>query len=438
MTKTSASAKPRRRVVITGFGMVTCLGGNVADTFAAARRGQSGLRKITLFDASNLPADVGGQVDDRHFAPEPDRPPYLNNLGYRAMDMMLAASKEAFEQSGLGGESAPDRVACMIGSHGEDPPIEQIQHVLRHADENGNPRLRELLRQGGYDFLQFYRRKPDVTASLVATHFNCSGPTQSVVSACAAGPQAIGEAYRCIRRNHADAALCGGADAKLNYAGYIGFVLLKALCERYKTPETASRPFDRRRAGFVMSEGAATLVIEELEHAKARNATILGEILGYGDSADAYRITDVHPRGEGAKAAMRMAMADAGVAPEQVQYVNAHGTSTKQNDKVESLAIREVFGDHADNLPVSSNKSMLGHAIAAAGAIEAILTIQGMRESVLLPTINYESPDPKCPLPDYVPNEARDLEHSVALSNSFGFGGQNACLCLAKYLDAPA
>ena len=215
----------------------------------------------------------------------------------------------------------------------------------------------------------------------------------------------------------------------------LGFILLKALCERYRTPQSASRPFDRRRNGFVMSEGAAALVVEELEHARERGATILGEIRGYADSADAYRITDVHPQAAGAVLAMQGAIADAKVEPADIRYVNAHGTSTQQNDKVESLGIQRVFGDHVARLPVSSNKSMLGHAIAAAGAIEAILTLMGMRASTLLPTINYERPDPKCPLPDYVPNEAREYEHDLAISNSFGFGGQNACLCLALFRD---
>ena len=226
--------------------------------------------------------------------------------------------------------------------------------------------------------------------------------------------------------------VAGGAESNLNFVGFVGFVLLKALCERYSSPQTASRPFDRKRNGFLLSEGAATVILEELNHARARNAPILGELLGYGASADAYRITDVHPQGEGAALAMQAALKDAGLCPEAIDYINAHGTSTQQNDLAETMAIKKVFGERARSIPVSSNKSMLGHTIAAAGAIECVLTLLGMDRSLILPTINYESKDPKCDL-DYVPNQARQQEHGIALSNSFGFGGQNACLCLGKF-----
>lgn len=235
-----------------------------------------------------------------------------------------------------------------------------------------------------------------------------------------------------IREGRVDAALVGGCESTLNFIGFVGFQLLKAIAEKYKTPESASRPFDRRRSGFVMSEGAGALVLESMEGAQARGAVILGEVLGYGDSADAYRITDPHPEAAGAILAIRSALQDAGLPPEAVEYVNAHGTSTTLNDIVETKAIRAVLGEHAGSVPVSSNKSMLGHTIGAAGAIEAILTLMGMRKGLILPTINYEYPDPKCDL-DYVPNEARRIQHRVALSNSFGFGGQNACLCLGRF-----
>ncbi|OGP59373.1 MAG: hypothetical protein A2162_04755 [Deltaproteobacteria bacterium RBG_13_52_11b] len=208
-------------------------------------------------------------------------------------------------------------------------------------------------------------------------------------------------------------------------------MLIHALVERYSTPQKASRPFDRKRNGFVMSEGAGAVILEELEHARSRRVPVLGEILGYGASADAYRITDTHPTGLGATLAMRGALEDASLTPEQIDYINAHGTSTTQNDVTETRAIKEVFGQRAKDIPVSSNKSMLGHTIAAAGAIELILTLVGLKRSILLPTVNYESPDPKCDL-DYVPNEARVKEHRIAISNSFGFGGQNACLCVGK------
>ncbi len=228
--------------------------------------------------------------------------------------------------------------------------------------------------------------------------------------------------------------IAGGCEASLNFAGFIGFVLIRALVEKYGSPQDASRPFDRKRNGFVMSEGAGVLVLENLEHALARNAPVHAEVLGYGCSADAYRITDLHPKGEGAVRAIEAAIADAGVSEDNIQYINAHGTSTLQNDLVETMAIKRVFGDRAREIPVSSNKSMLGHTIAAAGSIEAALTVMGINNSVILPTINYDFPDPKCDL-DYVPHVAREVDHRVALSNSFGFGGQNACLCIGKFTD---
>jgi len=262
--------------------------------------------------------------------------------------------------------------------------------------------------------------------------FDCRGSSLSIVSACAAGAQAIGEACRIIQDGKADAMIAGGCESTLNFMGFIGFVLIKALSEKYATPQSASRPFDRKRNGFVMSEGAGAVILEDLEHARSRGAVILGELLGYGASADAYRITDTHPKAEGAFIAMTGALEDASLAPEAIEYINAHGTSTTQNDLVESLAIKRVFGERVGTIPVSSNKSMLGHTIAAAGAIECIITLMGMERSIILPTINYEFRDPKCDL-DYVPNEARHKSYRKALSNSFGFGGQNACLCVGAF-----
>jgi 3-oxoacyl-[acyl-carrier-protein] synthase II len=272
-------------------------------------------------------------------------------------------------------------------------------------------------------------RLADTVPALVARLLGARGLTGGIVSACAAGAQAMGEGLRLLRDGRADMVVSGGVEPLLTYSYFIGFALLGALVRRYASPEAASRPFDRRRNGFVIAEGAGAVVLETLEGARARGRPVLGEILGYGDSSDAFRITDVHPRGDGALRAMTRALADAGLGPEAIEYVNAHGTSTPTNDPVETLAIKRLFGDRASEVPVSSNKSMIGHTIGAAGAIEAILTLKGFDEGVLLPTINQEAPDPKCDL-DYVPNEARELRHGTALSNSFGFGGQNGCLCL--------
>ena len=327
------------------------------------------------------------------------------------------------------------RVGVALGSHGDHPQVEELLRIFpywRPADGDplqGGWDIKELKSRGVYDLMTFFRRKSDVATSVVALDFDCRGPTVSICSACAAGAQAIGESVRLIRDAKADVMVAGGCESAITYVGFLGFVLLTALVERYETPQSASRPFDRRRNGFVMSEGAGALILESYEHARARGAEILGEVLGYGDSSDAFRITDMHPRGLGAVFAMKKALEDAGVAPGGVEYINAHGTSTPKNDSTETRAIKEVFGAHAERIPISSNKSMIGHTIGAAGAIEAILAVEGMRRSEILPTINYQNRDPKCDL-DYVPNETRAQAHRVTLSNSFGFGGQNACLCL--------
>ena len=423
---------PRCRVVITGCGMVTPLGKNTEETFSRAVRGESGIRWIRSFDTTGLPCRIAGEVDDLWLGGcEEPKLGKLDKFAARGVKLALIAGREAVQQARL--EEIKDResIGVALGSHGDNPRVTDI--VSMHRFYNGAAwDLPALLRAEGYPYLQFFRRKPDVAMALVAGVFGCKGSNLSIVSACAAGAHAIGEAYRLIRQGRAQAMIAGGCEATVDLMGLLGFTLIKALAERYTAPEKASRPFDRKRSGFVMSEGAGIVVLEELEQARARGAPILGELLGYGDAADAYRITDTHPKGEGAVLAMRAALDDAELAPAAVDYINAHGTSTAQNDAAETLAIKEVFGERAKAIPVSSNKSMLGHTIAAAGAIEAILTLVGMQRGILLPTINYESPDPKCDL-DYVPNVARNQSHRIALSNSFGFGGQNACLCLGRY-----
>jgi 3-oxoacyl-[acyl-carrier-protein] synthase II len=264
--------------------------------------------------------------------------------------------------------------------------------------------------------------------------FNAQGPNVNCLTACAASSQAIGEATEIIRRGDADAMISGGTHSMIHPFGVTGFNLLTALSTRNDAPEKASRPFDRLRDGFVLGEGAAMIVLEELEHARRRGAQIYGEVIGFGSTADAYRITDIHPDGRGAIACMRMAIRDAGLSPVDVDYVNAHGTSTLVNDRVETVACRVVFGDRAEQTPVSSTKSMMGHLIAAAGVTEMIVCLMAIRDRVLPPTINYENPDPDCDL-DYVPNEAREAKCDVALNNSFGFGGQNITLAVGRFRD---
>ena len=266
----------------------------------------------------------------------------------------------------------------------------------------------------------------------VASMFNAQGPNANCLTACAASNQAVGEATEIIRRGEADVMLSGGTHSMIHPFGVTGFNLLTALSTNNDDPTGASRPFDRLRDGFVLGEGAAMVVLEEYEHAKARGAKIWGEIRGYGSTADAYRVTDIHPEGRGAIGCMQMALEDAGVSPDQIDYVNAHGTSTTVNDKVESKACREVFGENAMKTPVSSTKSMMGHLIAAAGATELIICMMAIRDNVLPPTINYENPDPLCDL-DYIPNEAREAECNIALTNSFGFGGQNISVVASQF-----
>ncbi len=433
------TAKSRRRVVVSGYGVMTPLGPDLASTFEAAREARSGIDFLSHFDPAKLPCQIGGEVEDA-WIPEraESAQKRLDKLSTRGVRMMRIAAAEACAGARLGQVEDRTRIGVAVGSHGEHPGVEELLAMFPHwRPAGGGPwsggwDIGAFSRKGGYDFLTFFRRKSDVATSVIAVVSRAEGPTVSVCSACAAGAQAIGESIRLIRDGKADAMIAGGCEATLSYAGYVGFVLLTALAERYETPQKASRPFDRRRNGFVMSEGAGVLVLEELGHARRRGAPILGEVLGYGDSADAFRITDMDPKGRGAYLSMRRALDDAGISPGEVEYINAHGTSTPKNDLTETAAIKKVFGDAARRIPVSSNKSMIGHTIGAAGAVEAILALEGMRREEILPTINYENRDPKCDL-DYVPNETRPKRHRISLSNSFGFGGQNACLCLARY-----
>jgi 3-oxoacyl-[acyl-carrier-protein] synthase II len=420
------------RVVVTGHGMITPIGKNSRDTFENARRGVSGIDYLRSFETEGLPCRIGGQVDDSWLnGLAPRGVQGIDKCSSRGLRLMITAVSEAAEFAGLHTIEDRTRLGVSLGYHGENPSVEDMLLFYRYADRDGWD-MEGLTKHGVYSFFNFFRRKPDVATSILSILFNCKGSNLSIVSACAAGTQAIGEAARIIREGKSDVMIAGGCESNLNFSGFIGFVLIRALSEKYSSPDKASRPFDRKRNGFVMSEGAGALILENLDHALERKAPILAEVLGYGASADAFRITDIHPKGDGAFYAMSAAIEDAGLTPDDVQYINAHGTSTAQNDLIETVAIKRVFGDRAKKIPVSSNKSMTGHTIAAAGAIEAGLTIMGINNSLILPTINHEFPDPKCDL-DYVPNKARELVHEIALSNSFGFGGQNASLCLGKF-----
>ena len=310
------------------------------------------------------------------------------------------------------------------------------QMMVSALDENGNLDLVKFT-QKGMEILEpdvEIEQEPNMPVGHLAAMFNAQGPNANCLTACAASSQAVGEATEIIRRGEADVMLSGGTHSMIHPFGVTGFNLLTALCQdSNEAPTKASRPFDKNRSGFVLGEGAGMVILEELEHAKKRGAHIWGEIVGYGSTADAYRITDIHPEGRGAIGCMNMAIADAGLNPDQIGYVNAHGTSTQVNDRVESRACHQVFGANAKNVPVSSTKSMMGHLIAAAGATELIVCLLAMRDQILPPTINYETPDPDCDL-DYVPNKAREAKINYALNNSFGFGGQNISVVAARFV----
>jgi 3-oxoacyl-[acyl-carrier-protein] synthase II len=409
-----------RRVVVTGTGLVTPLGTGVEKNWTAVMAGRSGIAPITRFDCADFPTRIAGEVRD--FTPED----WIERREIKKMDPFIqfavAAAQMAMDQSGLKIPPAdPDRVGTIVGvGMGGIASIEQFHTMYLDS------RLRRVS--------PFFIAKviANLAPGQISIRFGARGVNYTPTSACASGANAIGEAFRNIRDGYQDAVIAGGTEAALCGLGIGGFIAMRALSSRNDEPERASRPFDRQRDGFVIAEGAGIVVLESLAHAKARGATILGEMLGYGANADAFHITAPAPGGEGAARCMRQALADARIAPEDVGYVNAHGTSTEYNDAAESEAIHKVFGAHAAKLAVSSTKSMTGHTLGAAGGIEAVYTVLALERGRLPPTINYEEPDPACDL-DYVPNVARATDAKVALSNSFGFGGANACLVFRRW-----
>ncbi len=426
--------KDRKRVVVTGIGAVTPMASSAEGTWRGMVEGRSGIGPTTLFDASAFPTTFAGQVRDESVIERFKDDPLLADAG-RNVKFALVAAREAFEDARLEVEEIDKtRFGVYLGA-GEGPPdyMTFASAVLDSWDgqQVDVPRFLALAAERFCGMREFFQ-EPNAAAGVLARAFSALGPNASCLTACAASSQAVGEATEIIRRGDADLMLSGGCHSMLHPFGLAGFNLLTALSRRNDNPQGASRPFDRDRDGFILSEGAAMLVLEELGHAEARGARVYGEILGYGATGDAYRLTDMHPEGRAAKAAIRLALADAGVDPADIDYINAHGTSTTVNDRIETVAIKEVFGARARSVPVSSTKSEVGHLIASAGAIEAIACLLAMRDSVLPPTINYENPDPDLDL-DYVPNVARKAEVRRALSNSFGFGGQNVSLVLGRY-----
>ena len=425
----------KRRVVVTGIGCITPLGNTVEDMWSGLREGKSGVDHITRFDAANFPTRFAAEVRDYRLEDYVEDTTRFADAG-RNIRFAVGAATQAISDSGLSETTDlnPARFGVYLGAGEGQQDFMQFMHLVAECQEEGVVNQEKFT----HDFLarmnpQFEMElEPNMAAAHLASLFNAQGPNLNCLTACAASSQAMGEATEIIRRGDADAMLSGGAHSMIHPFGVTGFNLLTALSERNDSPATASRPFDLTRDGFVLGEGAGMVILEELEHAKARGAQIYGEIRGYGSSADAFRITDIHPEGRGAVSCIRMALDDAEINREDIGYVNAHGTSTRVNDRVETMAIKGGLGDHAKSVPISSIKSMMGHLIAAAGSVEAITCLMAIRDGVLPPTINYETPDPDCDL-DYIPNEARETPTRVALSNSFGFGGQNVSLIVSAF-----
>ena len=408
-----------RRVVVTGVGVVSPLGTGNRKNWDALTAGISGIGHITRFDATDFPVRIAGEVKD--FVAED----FIDKKEIKKMDLFiqyaLAATHFAMEDSGfkIDDENA-ERVGVLVGAGlGGLPSIERYHTALL---------------EGGYKKISPFFI-PMLIINLAPGHismrYGAKGPNISSVSACATSTHSIGDAYHIIRRGDADAMIAGGTESTITPLGIGGFAVMRALSDRNDTPQEASRPFEKNRNGFVMGEGAGIVILEEYESAKKRGAKIYAEVAGYGLTGDAYHLTAPAPGGEGAARCMRMALKNAGLNPEDVNYINAHGTSTPMNDLYETMAIKSAFGEHAKKLMVSSTKSMTGHALGAAGGLEAVYTLMAMDKGIVPPTINYQEPDPECDL-DYVPNTARDAKITSALSNNFGFGGTNATLLFKK------
>lgn len=429
----------RKRVVITGMGAITPLGHSVKELYENQLEGRSGVDYVHCFNASRFPTKFAAEVRNFDLGEYVNDVSRWNHSGINSRFAVAAASQALADAALLGNESVDrSRIGVYLGS-GEG--IQDFHSLVCGVHHAYNPEKREV-DEGAFERWAMETFHPQheaeqelhTTAGHLAAHFHLDGPNYNCLTACAASSQAIGEATYLIRHGDADIMVSGGSHSMIHPLGMTGFNLLTALSTRNDAPQKASRPFDLERDGFVLGEGSGMLVLEELEHAKKRGATIYAEITGYGSTADAFRVTDSHPDGRGAVACVSQAMADSGLSPDQIGYVNAHGTSTQVNDRAESLAIKQVMGERAYQIPVSSSKSMLGHLIAAAGAVELITCVMTILRGVIPPTMNYETPDPDCDL-DYVPNQAREQKVDHALSNSFGFGGQNISLTVSRFSD---
>jgi 3-oxoacyl-[acyl-carrier-protein] synthase II len=410
----------KRRVVVTGIGMVSPLGIGNEPTWQALLEGRSGIGRITKFDATQFAAQIAGEV--RGFEPEK----WMEKKEVKKSDTFihyaLAAAQMAVDDSGLDtSKEDQDRVGVIIGSGIGGLPL--IEEMHKKMLERGPSRISPFFIPGLI---------VNLAAGQVSIRFGCKGPSSAPATACATGAHAIGDAMKVIRYDEADVMFAGGSEAVVSALAVGGFSAMRALSTRNDDPQRASRPWDKERDGFVMGEGAGIVILEEREHAIARGAKIYCELTGYGMTSDAYHITSPSDDGDGMVRVMQRALRDAGLAPTDIGYINAHGTSTPVGDKVETIAIKKVFGDYAYHLPVSSTKSMTGHLLGAAGGLESAIAALVVQNGILPPTINYENPDPECDL-DYVPNEARKADVTNVMSNSFGFGGTNATLIFSKH-----
>jgi len=410
----------KKRVVVTGLGMITPLGIGVEDSWNSLIAGRPGIRRITHFDSSNFPTQIAGEVEG--FNPED----YIEPKDIKKMDRFthfaIAAAKMAINDSGLKiTDSNAEKVGVVVGSG--IGGLHAIEHYHSVFLEKGPRRISPF-------FIPML--VINLASGQISIKIGAKGPNSAVATACAAGSHSIGDAYKIIQRGDADAMIAGGTEAVITPLGIGGFNAMKTLSTRNDEPEKASRPFDIDRDGFVMGEGAGIVILESLESAMDRGAKIYAEIVGYGMTADAYHITAPAPGGEGAARCMKITLKDGSVNPSEVDYINAHGTSTKYGDEIETNAIKTVFGEHAYKVAISSTKSMIGHLLGAAGGVEAVIVILSIYNDIIPPTINLDKPDPKCDL-DYVPYKSRRMTVNYALSNSFGFGGTNACLLFKKF-----
>ncbi len=409
------------RVVITGLGAISALGSSVEKLWDGLVNGRSGIRRITLFDASDLPCQIAGEVPD--FNPKDYMPLKEARRLARSAQIGLAAAVQAVEDAGFNG-SVPEseRAGVVFGT--AMGGLERLVDGIEVYHERGLERVNPFVLPSGI---------PNIAAFLISQRYQFLGPNTTIVTACATGTQTLGEGAAFIRRGLADVVIAGGTEALVRDFSIAGFSAMRALPVNYNdNPAQASRPFDSKREGFVFSEGAAAVALESLEHAQARNAPIYAEVLGYASSTDGFHIAAPQPDGEGAIRTMKWALKDAGITPDQVDYINSHGSSTPLNDAIETLAIKQVFGERAARIPINSTKSMLGHAMGASGTLEALACVLTIRDGIIHPTINQEYPDPECDL-DYVPNQARQAQVDIALSNSFGLGGQNACIVIGRF-----